>query len=534
MRALLKFCGSLRLAIALMVVLVAVLIPATCVENWYGPAAARFFIYGTAWFAALAVLLAVNVLAALVLRFPWKRRQTGFVLTHVGLLVLLLGCLLTRRWGIDAVVPIFEGQAARIAAEDSSHFEITPADRNGDAASLSLPILPKLAASPFRSAICVPFEPGPLSWDDYPRLLGFLRDHGVLYDRDGIRLEALDYEAGPQPAATRARVRLTVDGTGEEFWIAPTPSEPFEKPPANARQVVAGKGRKVALTLRRDEVDLGVQVFLQKFRRKLEPGASQAAHYSSLIDLLDRDDASRALRSNVLVTLNAPLDFTDPATGRSYRLFQSNFAGPLEAEKLDIPWSGPADPPPRLYLSVLTVNHDPGRVCKYLGCLLIVGGIFCNYFLKSFFRNGPAGATTMPRMVPGLPSSADSPGDTTGPDRSALLDKPAVAPGVSAILVFALLSGVSAARAEDAGGLDWGPWRRLPVLDGGRIMPLDTFARGTVEKISGGRGLRLRAQRHRRRSATGLARRAGEVGRGFLPSRRRSGALRAARGAVAG
>ena len=82
-------------------------------------------------------------------------------------------------------------------------------------------------------------------------------------------------EAGPQPAATRARVRLTVDGTGEEFWIAPTPSEPFEKPPANARQVVAGKGRKVALTLRRDEVDLGVQVFLQKFRRKLEPGAAR-------------------------------------------------------------------------------------------------------------------------------------------------------------------------------------------------------------------------------------------------------------------
>ena len=448
---LLKFCGSLRLAIVLMVVLVGVLIPATCVENWYGPAVARFFIYGTAWFAALAVLLAVNVLAALIVRFPWKRRQTGFVLTHVGLLVLLLGCLLTRRRGIDAVVPIFEGQAARIAAEDSSHFEIAPADRNGDAASLSPPILPKLAASPFRRVIGVPFEPGPLSWGDYPRLLGFLRDHGVLYDRDGIRLEALDYRAGPQPGATRARVRLTVDGTVEEFWIAPTPSEPFEKPPENARQVVTGKGRKVALTLRRDEVDLGVQVFLHKFRRKLEPGASQAAHYSSLIDLLDRDDASRALRSNVLVTLNAPLDFTDPATGRSYRLFQSNFAGPLEAEKLDIPWTGPADPPPRLYLSVLTVNHDPGRGWKYLGCLLIVGGIFYNYFLKSFFRNG----------------------------------------AVSAILVFALLNGGPTARAEDAGGLDWGPWRRLPVLDGGRIMPLDTFARGTVEKISGGRAPRL-------------------------------------------
>ena len=62
--------GSLPVAITLMVALIAVLIPATCVENWYGPAAARFGVYGTWWFAALAVLLAVNVVAALVVRFP--------------------------------------------------------------------------------------------------------------------------------------------------------------------------------------------------------------------------------------------------------------------------------------------------------------------------------------------------------------------------------------------------------------------------------------------------------------------------------
>jgi hypothetical protein len=472
---LLKFCGSLRLAIVLMVVLVGVLIPATCLENSSGPAAARFFIYGTGWFAALGVLLAVNVLAALVLRFPWKRRQTGFVLTHVGLLVLLLGCLLTRRFGIDAVLPIFEGQAARIAREDSRHFELTPAT----------------AAA---AAVCVPFDPGPLGWDAYPRLLGFWRDQGVLYDRDGIRLEALDYRGDGQPAGSPAsrrsavssqpqvRVRLTVDGAAEEFWIAPTPSEPFDSPPKNVRKVVAGQGRKVALTLRSDEVDLGVEVFLHKFRRKLEPGSSQAAYYSSLIDLRDREDDHRSLRSNVLLTLNAPVDFADPATGRSYRLFQSNFVGPLEAADLDIPWTGPADPPPRIYLSVLTVNHDPGRWCKYLGCLLIVGGIFCNYFLKSLFGKGSSNNNSPLPFV----------GEGTGVRGIAATSAVAMGKsGAPTIFIAALLALGPAARAEDAAGLDWGPWQRLPVLDGGRIMPLDTFARGTVEKISGGRGPRL-------------------------------------------
>ncbi len=34
------------------------------------------------------------------------------------------------------------------------------------------------------------------------------------------------------------------------------------------------------------------------------------------------------LRENVLITLNAPVDFADPLTGRTYRLFQSGFDGP--------------------------------------------------------------------------------------------------------------------------------------------------------------------------------------------------------------
>jgi ABC-type transport system involved in cytochrome c biogenesis permease subunit len=336
----LKFCASLPLAIALMIVLMAVLTVGTCVENWYGPeagpATARSFVYGTWWFSALAALLALNVFAALAVRFPWKKRQTGFVLTHVGLLVLLLGCLLTRRWGIDASLSLFEGQAASVAVDDASH---------------------------------------------------------------------------------------------EAF-------------------------------------DLGVQVLLRKARRSLYPGSRQASNYSSTIDLLDRHDAARCLQSDVLVTMNQPVDFTDPATGRSYRLFQSGLQGPFSAASLHLPPAGSADPPPRVFLSTLTVNHDPGRTCKYFGCLMIVCGIFCTYFLKPLFRKGTnSGATTTLRMAPGSPGSAA---------------------GLVAIFIVALLSVGGTARAADAAGPDWGAWRRLPVLDDGRIMPLDSFARKTIQEICGG------------------------------------------------
>ena len=43
----------------------------------------------------------------------------------------------------------------------------------------------------------------------------------------------------------------------------------------------------------------------------------------------------------------------------------------------------------------------------------------------------------------------------------------------------------SVARAEESGGLDWSAWQRMPVLEDGRIMPLDTFARTQVKRICG-------------------------------------------------
>jgi ABC-type transport system involved in cytochrome c biogenesis permease subunit len=58
----------------------------------------------------------------------------------------------------------------------------------------------------------------------------------------------------------------------------------------------------------------------------------------------------------------------------------------------------------------------------------------------------------------------------------------------SPIAVAALLCIVTtshAARAEESGGLDWTAWQRMPVLEDGRIMPLDSYARARVKKICG-------------------------------------------------
>jgi len=663
-------CSSSRLAVVLIAAAAAVLAWATFVESRYGTPAVRFGIYGTWWFSLLNLLLGLNVLFAALVRFPWKRHQTGFVITHAGILVLLAGCWLSRRDGIDAQLPLFEGGTGWRAFENSQHFELAvyPGSAADSGDSDEQPT--SQAGRSGRSAaetIVIPFAAGPFNWSDYRRLSWLpwhlaQRDRGTVYDRDGLKLEVLDYysdservpaprvklhvadrssrsrEAGPlaagegrsvtlsvqkarsphgpdrpfglgarkqlsrgerilfwmtgsrdeteafrqsrpegelgrqgqlvlyadrqtfrlqvqelgkgsqtplgatglavelvqhdskflgvelrihhqddppqrmllladypefnhqdyhngvfgtywvdatpqaakpdgqeasagrneealraarrpridilagadqklyyrtwrspqvgtigvlpadgsevvledfdQPTTVfveayipherpgtkllpvpfdarkstvmkerQARLRLTVDGTAEEFWLAGLAADPFDSPPpADGRKVVRGKRRRVAITMPRDQIDVGFQLYLHKFERKLDPGTSQASYYASLVDLVDRHDKTKRLEKNILITLNAPVNFSDPKTGRSYRLFQESFRGPWRpGDPLFDQLIGGNSTRSQLFLSWLTVNYDPGRGLKYAGCLMIVVGIGIMFYMRAYF-----------------------------------------------------------------------------------------------------------------------------------------------------
>src|SRR5208283_3428708 len=102
--------ASLKLAVTLIALLAAILAAATFVEADKGRDYARWYFYTQTWFVALLGLLGVNILSAALIRFPWKLRQFGFVVTHTGLLVLLSGSILTFKYGIDAVISLEEGE----------------------------------------------------------------------------------------------------------------------------------------------------------------------------------------------------------------------------------------------------------------------------------------------------------------------------------------------------------------------------------------------------------------------------------------
>jgi len=117
-RRILRTVASLWFAALLLVLLLVAMACATVFESTHGSQQALAFFYRSWWFRTLLGLLAVNVAAALVVRFPFSKRQIGFVITHSAILVTLAGTLITKHFGVDGQIGIAEG-------ETISHFSIS-------------------------------------------------------------------------------------------------------------------------------------------------------------------------------------------------------------------------------------------------------------------------------------------------------------------------------------------------------------------------------------------------------------------------
>jgi hypothetical protein len=213
----------------------------------------------------------------------------------------------------------------------------------------------------------------------------------VPHDLPGRKVKPNPFAPGKPPRTTvpgRALVQVTVDGRSERFWIETFSSLGADQPrSATARKAITGDGRRVVVSLRHDALDLGFLVHLRQFDRRLDPGSAMPSEYSSRVDIADRDAPGDKLAENVLITLNEPASVSDPKSGRCYRLYQSSFQGPWRRGEREYHRQlGDKSTRDELFLSVLSVNYDPGRPLKYAGTLFIVAGLVIVYYVRTYGR----------------------------------------------------------------------------------------------------------------------------------------------------
>lgn len=174
-----RFLASLKLAVISLSSLAAALAVGTFFERSYGTSAAQDYVYQSTWFAVLLAFLATNILCAALIRFPWKKRQTGFVITHLGLLVLIFGSYFSFRTADEGMVVFLEGESrANMVRRQAPVIRVRELDPHTQEAMASHDL---------------PFKPGPFPWGE-----GQAHLHGML----DLVMSAISGGALPVPSRT--------------------------------------------------------------------------------------------------------------------------------------------------------------------------------------------------------------------------------------------------------------------------------------------------------------------------------------------
>jgi hypothetical protein len=120
----LKFLSSLKLAVIIITSLSILTAVGTFVEAEYDLEAAGKLVYKTPWMYAIMGALAINLSMVMVDRWPWKRKHVPFLLAHIGILILLLGSLITFKWGLDGTMIFGIGESNRYVRIPNSELTI--------------------------------------------------------------------------------------------------------------------------------------------------------------------------------------------------------------------------------------------------------------------------------------------------------------------------------------------------------------------------------------------------------------------------
>jgi len=332
------------------------------------------------------------------------------------------------------------------------------------------------------------------------RLVAFTVKQATFHDEFGARLASGEFQKDQaNEFYGKVKVRATLDDVQETFWLRSIPLESVSQEQMKylTRRVVSTR-RRATIRLVDREIALGVALYVKKFTPTYEPGSTTAASFASLTRVLPvgmtrEEQAAGIVQHNekdVLIQMNRPGVLRSPGSRKVYWAYQDSFRGPFKPgdAEFDSVVKGrllPGESTPRetLYCTIISLNDDPGRGMKYLGCLFVVWGTAMLVYRRSRKNN----RVTEPNFV------SDMVAPETTNARSGRVSLLILAASVCVFPALAILAGV--ARAEDAKlkasqdstseKIDWTTWRLLPVYDGGRIQPLNTFAEILVRDVSG-------------------------------------------------
>lgn len=362
---LLKALGDVRLTLACLVVLMALVLACTLAQVRLGTdqamnAVMRTFLVwwrpeGVPWRVPIfpggglvgAVML-VNLLARLSY-LERSRRKLGIWLLHAGLVVLFAGEFASALLQVDAHMPLEEGQT-RDYAESFRQMELVAIDA-GDPAVDDARLIPesRLKAGREIKDESLPFTLRVHEYHDNAALTMRRPGDAASPATAGVGTNLVFRPLPPVTVDDQANTAVALvepvaaDGTSFGVFLLSNA--------LGAPQGFALAGRPWQLVLRPRRYYLPFSLHLKDFRHDKYPGTDIPRNFSSLVRLVDKE---RGEDRDVLIYMNSPLRYG------GLTFYQASF--------------GKEDT-----LSVLQVVRNPGWTLPYLACALAAAGLIWHF-----------------------------------------------------------------------------------------------------------------------------------------------------------
>jgi len=327
-------------------------------RTWHVPGS---FPFPGGWLLGTALL--VNLVAAHLVRFKLSWKRTGILLIHSGLIVMMLGELVTGLFAIEGNMVIDEGKSANyvVHQRDAELAVVLPVKEDGKVMDQVTVVPGRLLRKP--GAVVsndeLPFDVEVVQY----MVNSVLKDEveGPNPADAGFGKETVAIEI-PEESGTSTKQKVETpsaylklrgkDGKDLGTWLMSVrlKSQPI---------TVDGKTYSVGLRNKRSYKPFSLELI--EFRFDRYPGTNKPRNYSSLVRLRDEE---RGDDREVLIKMN------DPLRHRGETFYQASFDE--ETEKT----------------TVLQVVRNPGWLMPYFSCAIVSAGMVVHFgiHLLGFLR----------------------------------------------------------------------------------------------------------------------------------------------------
>ncbi len=392
-------------------------------------------------------ILFLNLLAVTLfsLRYTWSK--SGIIMIHIGLITLLVGSFITYHLSVESSLTIKEGESSNVSMSyrdwELALWTSSKDGRNVEALDISENSISNVHFPQYNVSLKIlSYYPnanayGPKSKDDQQH---YLNASGIF--RLAARTSAFD------TAENIPGVILQTQSIKEkqlDILLYGGESKPLP---------LQINGNDYFIKLRRKRFLLPITIKLIDFIKVDHPGTQMAKSYESKIEIF-----TNSIQRKARIYMNNPLRFDD------FTFFQSSYR--VEEDGTEY--------------STLSVVKNVGRLFPYVASLIISFGLLLHFMLMLFKKLSP-------RSVSKAGSKAGSKtGSKVGVKGVTLLIfiVGSLLSFFAPLTTYTSYSSQGEVRSLQLSSVNLSKFAQIPVLEGGRIKPIDTFARNILLQLSG-------------------------------------------------